>query len=91
MYRIETTPTFDKDIKKLDHQTAKRIIEKIEFLARNPKLLKYRIKYLPKDLEGLQKYRVGDWRVLFWVDHEKKEITLYGVDNRGAIYKRFKR
>lgn len=31
------------------------------------------MKYLPKDLEGLQKYRIGDWRILFWVDHKKKE------------------
>lgn len=64
MYKIETTLTFDKDIKKLDSQVAKRIIRKIESLAENPKLLRYSVKYLPKDLDGLQKYRIGDWRVL---------------------------
>jgi len=90
MYQIKTTPTFDKDLKKLDRQIAKRIIKKIEFLAKNPKLLRYPIKYLPKDLEGLQKYRIGDWRILFWVDHKKKEIILYGVEHRKSIYKRFK-
>lgn len=91
MYRIATTHTFEKDIKKLNHQVAKQIIEKIEYLAQHPELLRFRVKYLPKDLDGLHKYRVGDWRVLFWVDHQKKEITLYGVDHRGTIYKRFKR
>ena len=91
MYKIKITPTFDKDIKKLNRQIAKRIVEKIEWLARHPELLRSSIKHMPKDLEGLQKYRVGDWRVLFWVDRQKKEMTLYGVDHRGAIYKKLKR
>lgn len=91
MYQIETTPTFDKDIKKLNRQIAKRIIEKVEWLAKHPELLRSPMQHTPKDLEGLQKYRVGDWRVLFWVDHQKKEITLYGVDHRGTIYKKLKK
>lgn len=91
MYRIETTPTFEEDIKKLDRQVAKQVIEKMEYLAEHPEFLRFKVKYLPKHLRGLQKYRVGDWRVLFWVDHQKKEITLYGVDHRGTIYKRFRR
>lgn len=90
MYSIRTTPTFDDDIKKLDRPIAQRIIEKVEQLAQNPILLRYSLKYLPKDLQGLQKYRIGDWRVLFWADHQKKEITLYGVEHRSTVYKRFR-
>ena len=91
MYLIEITPTFEKDIKKLDRQIAKRIIQKIEYLANHPQLLKYPIKYLPKHLHGLQKYRVGDCRIYFWVDHKKKEIILYGVEHRKENYKRFEK
>lgn len=91
MYKIKTVPAFDKDIKKLDRRDSKRIIEKIEFLAENPKLLKHFVKYLPKELDGLQKYRVGDWRVLFWVDDKNKEIVLYGVDHRARVYRRFRK
>ena len=35
MYRIKTTPTFDKDIKKLDRQIAKRIIQSIQRVCKN--------------------------------------------------------
>lgn len=91
MYSLETTPTFDKDIKKLDQTLAKRIIAKLEFLAEHPELLHNTLAYLPKDLDGLQKYRIGDWRVLFWVNNKRGAITLYGVDNRGHIYKKLKR
>ncbi len=88
MYNLRTTSGFDKDLKKLDRSIAKRILNKLDYLAKNPKLAEP-LEYLPKDLEGLKKFRVGDWRVLFWVDDNKKEIILYGVDHRGSIYKRF--
>jgi len=42
---------------------------------------------LPKDLVGLHKIRIGDLRVFFWVDHNKKEIVLYFVSHRDEIYK----
>ena len=89
MYRIRTTPTFDKDIKKLDRQVAKRIIKKIEWIISQLKIPTLLIRYLPKDLEGLQKYRIGDWRILFWIDRKKKEIILYEVRHRKDIYKKF--
>ncbi|MBI4824139.1 MAG: type II toxin-antitoxin system RelE/ParE family toxin [Nitrospirae bacterium] len=88
MYRIDTTPDFDKDIKSLDSSTASRIIKKIEWLACHPDLMKHPMKYLPKEMKSLQKYRVGDYRVLFWVDHNHKFITLYGVEHRRTVYKK---
>lgn len=89
MYQIKTTPTFDKDIKNLDRYIADRVIEKIEWLAERPELFRMPMRYLPKNLEGLQKYRIGDWRILFWINHQKKIITLYGVEHRRSVYKRF--
>ena len=91
MYRIKITLTFEKDIKKLDRQIAKGSFKKIEYLADHPEILRSHIKYFPKELEGLQKYRIGDWRVYFLVDHKKKEIILYGVEHRRRAYKRFKK
>ena len=89
MYEIRTTLTFERDIKKLDRPVAKRIIQKIEDLAEKPELLRSYLKYMPVDLANLQKYRIGDWRVLFWVNHQKEELTLYGVEHRSKVYKRF--
>ena len=44
------------------------------------------MKYLPSDLKGLHKLRVGDHRVLFWTDHRTQTITLYGVEHRRSVY-----
>lgn len=87
MYRVDTTPEFDSDIKALDRPTAARIIHKIEWLAEHPELLKHPLKNMPADLKGLQKYRIGDHRVLFWVDHNSKSVTFYGVEHRKSVYK----
>lgn len=88
MYRIDTTPEFDRDIKALDKPAASRIINKIEWFSINPNVLKHPLKHMPTDLKGLQKYRVGDYRILFWVDHNHKTITLYGVEHRRSVYKK---
>ena len=91
MFQVFTTPTFDNDIKRLNREVAKRIIAKIEQIAQKPQLLKGYLGYMPKDLAHLQKYRIGDWRVLFWVDKKKQRIVLYGVDHRSRVYKRIRK
>ncbi len=45
------------------------------------------MKHLPKDLAGLHKYRIGAYRVLFWVNRSERTLTLYGVEHRRSIYR----
>lgn len=90
MYKVETTLEFEKDINNLSYEVALRILNKLQWLSRHPEILRHPLKNLPKDLKNLQKYRVGDYRILLWVDHSKKSITLYGVEHRRSIYKRLK-
>lgn len=87
-YRLESTPTFDRAFKRLDPPTARQITDKLQWLSGHPELLHRPMRYLPADLQGLQKYRVGDWRVLFWVDHARAVLVLYTVEHRSKIYKR---
>jgi mRNA interferase RelE/StbE len=86
MYRVETTPEFDEDIRKLDRSIARRIIERVEWLSEHPEVLRYPLRYLPEDLKGLHKYRIGDYRLLLWVSHESETLTLYGVKHRREAY-----
>ncbi len=60
MYRLETTPDFDRDFKGLDREIATRILKKLEWLRQHPEVLRFQLKHPPKDLKGLQKYRIGD-------------------------------
>ncbi len=87
MYRVETTPHFDDDLRRLDRATAERIIEVLEWLAYHPEVLRFPLRHLPRDLKGLHKYRVGDYRVLLWIDREQEVLTLYAVAHRRFVYR----
>jgi len=86
-YGILTTPDFDRDLAKLDRQVAGRIAKKLEWLACHPDLLSQPLRNLPARLARLQKYRIGDYRVLLWVDHAERTIILYAVAHRSSIYR----
>lgn len=86
-YSLVTTDSFEKDFNKLDYQMRKRIVDKLTWLSRNPQYIGSPMKYLPSSLKGLHKYRVGDYRVFFWVDRKNETITLYGIEHRSSAYK----
>ncbi|MEW5718199.1 MAG: hypothetical protein AB1817_06215 [Chloroflexota bacterium] len=90
MYTLETTPQFDSDISALDALVALRVLKKVKWLRQNPEVLRFGLKHMPGDLRGLQKYQIGDYRVLLWVDHRAQIITLYGVEHRRSVYRRLK-
>ena len=91
MYRLETTPEFEKALGKLDRYVSTKIIKKLEWLTQHPEVLKFPLKNLPQDLKDLHKYRIGDYRILLSVDHDKQTLTLYGVEHRKSIYDRLRR
>lgn len=64
MYRIATTPQFDADLKRLDRDIATRVVKKLEWRSHHPETLKIPLKHPPKDLKGLHKDRIGDYRIL---------------------------
>ncbi len=86
-YRVEVTPEFERDFGRLDPETAHRIRAKIEWLAEHPEAIPAPMKHLPRDLAGLHKYRIGDYRVLFWVSRSQRVLTLYGVEHRRSVYR----
>ena len=86
-YSLRPLQTFENSLIRLDANIARRVIKKLEMLAENANLIPGPMGGLPKDLAGLHKIRVGDWRVFFWVNHEKKELVLYFVEHRDGLYK----
>jgi mRNA interferase RelE/StbE len=90
LYRVEATPQFREDLRRLDRTVVIRILGRIEWLAENANVLRTSLRNLPKDLKGLYKFRVGDYRVLLWVDRAGETLVLYGVAHRREIYKRLR-
>jgi mRNA interferase RelE/StbE len=86
-YQLATTPSFERAFRKLDDPIAHRIQKKLSRLTAYPRMLAEPLRKLPANLVGLHKYRVGDYRVLFWIDHSQRIITLYTVKHRSVVYK----
>lgn len=86
-YSIRPLASFEKIFAKLPHNDQRRIAEKIDHLAAHPEAIGSPMTNLPPDLRGLHKVRAGDWRIFFWVDARKGELTLYDIDRRDKAYK----
>ncbi len=75
MYRVLILPNALNDISKLDKTLSRRIIEKLSWLSENIEnisLLSLTGKYT-----NLYKLRIGDWRVIYDVNHDQKMITIH--------------
>jgi len=87
VYRIETTPQFEKDFDRVDRAVARRVMKKIDQLAAHPELVSQPLRNPPADLAGIRKRRAGDYRILLWVEHDAHVITLHAVAHRREIYR----
>ena len=73
-----------EDLKKLDHETAKKIIDKVKnYLIQDPIKLGTHLK---GSLKGLRRYRIGEYRVIYAIDHTEKKIIILNVNHRKRIY-----
>lgn len=83
MYRIVLKKPAKKFIDRLPLNEKRRIVAAIERLPNGEDIKRL------KGYDGLFRLRVGDYRILYTVDHG--QLTVYVVDagNRGEIYKRY--
>ena len=80
------TPEAEEDLTKLDRSVRKRVIQKLRWLVDNfedvPPLP------LAGDWSGYFKLRVGDWRIIYEVEHERQRVVVHHIGRRDEIYKR---
>lgn len=73
------------DLKKIDRQYILKIVNAIESLANDP--FPVQSKKLV-DSESSYRLRVGDYRIIYQVDLEKRVVTIHYVRHRKDVYKR---
>jgi mRNA interferase RelE/StbE len=82
--QVKATPRFIKSLDKLDATIRRRILGKAGKLADDP----YEGKTLKGELSGLFSLRVGDYRIIYWVDEKENTVWLVDVGHRKRIYTR---
>lgn len=79
-YRLVISQRFRRDLRKLDAQSHRRVLEMLERLQENP--------YQGSKLTGVEigqwRVRVGDYRIRY--DVEGEQVLLYRVRHRREIY-----
>lgn len=84
-YEIEWKHSAEKELKGIDRQYIPQILEVVESLTNNPFPLQHR------KLHGVAssyRIRVGNYRVIYQVDLEKKLVVIYHVRHRREAYRK---
>lgn len=85
MYRVDFTLQAEEDLSRIDRNIAKRIAEKIEWFCQN---IDHIIKEpLTGKFKGKYKLRVGDWRIIYSIEHSSQIVTIYAIEHRSRVYK----
>lgn len=91
MYRLVFHPQATKKLQKIHPNDQKRILSKIELLAKNPQNRALDIKKLV-NTKSSYRLRSGDVRAIFEIQEIEKEkkaekiIYIWDIDYRGSIY-----
>ena len=84
LYKIIFKNSVEKDIRKVDKSQIPKLLETIQSLAKFP------YPNSSRQLVGSEKtyrIRVGDYRIVYFVDSELSEIIIQRVAHRKDVYK----
>ena len=83
-YSIDFKPSVEKDLRSLPKAIATRILERIETLRDVP-LPRQTIKL--SGVERLYRIRVGQYRIVYEVEMQSEQVTIYYVRHRKDVYR----
>ncbi len=82
-YALKIKASAQKDLLQLPHKARQRVINAIDALAENPQ----RGSVLKGELRGLYRLRVGDYRIIYEIQHEAVVVLVLRVDHRREVYR----
>ncbi len=83
MFSVTITSRAERELRRLDRPVKNRIVTAILSLGSDPRpsgCLKV------KSEEGVWRVRIGDWRVGYIIDDEKREVVVIRVGHRSEFY-----
>lgn len=88
-WRIELDPAAERELDKIDSQTARRILAFLHGRVAaldNPRSIGEALK--GSRLGEFWKYRVGDWRIIASIEDNALRILVVRIGNRREVYRR---
>ncbi len=84
-YELEWAAAALRELRKLDRQTARRVLRAVTGLAADPRPAGVRA--LSGQPAGTMRLRVGDYRVVYVVEDEQLRILVVRVAHRREVYR----
>jgi mRNA interferase RelE/StbE len=84
-YEIEWAASALRELRKLDHQAARRVLVAVSKLAVDPRPSASRP--LAGQPSGTMRLRVGDYRVIYHVEDQRVTITVVRIAHRREAYR----
>ena len=85
VYRLIYEEGFKRDLKALASAIRPLLKRRLEWLAENAQIVGH-VPMLDPRFEGLYRLRVGNYRVLYRLDHRLATIYVVGVGHRRDVY-----
>ena len=81
-YTVKLEKRAERQLEKLSSETLSRVCQKLAKLEQNPRFVGV------KKLRGMEGYRfrMGNYRVLFTINDETKEICIYRIKHQKEVY-----
>jgi mRNA interferase RelE/StbE len=83
-FKIFYSSSAEKFLEKLEKQISKRILDKIEKLSENP--VPSNSRRILGNKELIFRIRIGDFRVLYNINHQENKIIIININKRAKIY-----
>jgi mRNA interferase RelE/StbE len=83
-YQLTLSQRALETLRGLDKSVAKRIIRKLAWLTENAETVGHEM--LTGQWHGYFRWRVGDYRILYILDHEERLIDVALIGHRSDIY-----
>mgnify|MGYP003486408301 FL=1 len=84
-YSVIIQPKAIDELSKIEKRMAKRITSKLIWLSEHVEALN--LLHLHGNLADFYKLQVGDYRIIYKIDHTNKVITVHKIGHRRDIYK----
>jgi mRNA interferase RelE/StbE len=84
-YKVVPKPSIEKDLRSLPKSTVLRIVNQIEKLGVDP-FPSHTLKL--EGAKNLFRIRVGDYRLVYEVDRQAKQVVIHHVRHRRDVYRK---
>mgnify|MGYP001614571091 CR=1 FL=1 len=86
LYQVILTPEAQSDLRNIASTIRTRLLDKLEWIGENAELIQHQTMQ-GDEWKGCFKYRVGDYRIIYQMEHLVTKLIVLKVGHRREVYK----